>query len=484
MSVAAKDDPQQSHAFFRRRNEKMTPQRCQSPDGERGNIAALVQEFGKPAWYFESRQRRGWLINGGKPLPTEPLANGRSFLISLVRAAIEEEERPTHVVKGGEWLDRFTFKKKKNGRLYYTDTGGHTVFGLPLRTGRLCTRFRCRYLGGRKIKKIVNVPYPFRGPQARTTVYLGEDFQRIKDGRSSPQPLGDWATNPSLMKLLGVSSGFTGYWRKQKSRRRPGKALRKRRGVLIKTQRNGGSPGPVQPWEYYVPDARDILAGKETEPKYLGTGRPSNPLLSKKERDKRAVSFLTTFFSGGPALSDQILREAAKLGINRISLNRDKEELDVRHQRKYGPPGGSPVFWYLPHHKPPAVVERHGVEDEETARPTEFVVSHQSNGEQNGHAPTNGVPSVPASPQNGQRRRRVTATMQDVLDCLFDGKAWSEAYGWSVDEIAQKLRRQSKTIGNAVTDLKGLELVGSGMGRGSTVWLTEKGKDHTAALRK
>lgn len=352
-------------------------------EGVRLNVWAICSRFNTTAARWLRRAAHLGLVSKKMPFtcrirsknwkgPGEIVRKEDTWLEAEVTDALKPRPQFPITVAEGTWLNNCTFEAKPDlvendtRRMFFTQRGIAEHTSLPFRSKHI-RRGKSRLLDGQAVPKL-KVTSPFS--HNRILVYCAYHVIRI-DAAAATKAKDFHAKTPGfltrrqLKEKFEVTDGFLQYWCKRPSRFRKdgGPALRsKTEGFAV-----GGQGGRHKIDIYSEVDAENILAGKETNPLRLGTGRPRNKTLSKDNRDKTATDFLQRILrQNGPMLSTEIKVLAAAEGINpaisrngRTALDRARANLRVASRRKYGPPGGSPVYWYLPGQSVPQTISRH-----------------------------------------------------------------------------------------------------------------------------
>ncbi len=420
-----------------------------TPEGNRLNSPAIRKRFKVPRATWKKRADAAGLTS--EPMPfSYPIRSKKwrgpriarreeaTWLETEVRAALAPKKFPL-TVEEGVWLNPHTFQPKNSEDHFYTERGIRDHSSLAARAGRTARRpSRSRLLG--KAIGTLKVTSPYHSKR-RILVYASKDVN-LMDRAAATAPKDYRAQTPGyltrrqLKEKFGVSDNFPTYWNKHPSRmRNDGEpALRSTKEPYVV----GGRGGTGEIIVYCEEDASNIFAGKETHPLYLGTGRPKNATMSKKTRDQKAVDFLRELLTrNGPMLVSEIRSLAAAKGINpaiprnrQTALDRAKKKLRVKSRRKFGPPGGSPVYWYLPNQTPPKVI---------FPRPASEAKG-QARGSANGQTSERETQRQHAAPEPGRKRRGPLASghTQEIYAACYDGIAAGKSLKRLARELAER----------------------------------------------
>jgi hypothetical protein len=257
-------------------------------------------------------------------------------------------------VERGEWLDPYRFRRE-DGKLFWIQAGLNSKFKPVRDSPRKWRREVCRALG--RTIDFDRVPCPGNPQHPEVYVYSDSDLRAAVRAHELRRPGGfyrsttpGYLTRRELVEKYRVSLGFEPYWSRRPSRLHAGMALRSRKQACHGPGAGGGSEVLV----YREEDVEAILDGRESS--RHGTGRPAARRLRLPERNRAAAEFLRGLLAGGPVLSAEVYLRAklAKVALER--LLEAKRTLGVRCRRQFGPPGGSPRYWFLPGHQPPAIL--------------------------------------------------------------------------------------------------------------------------------
>jgi hypothetical protein len=253
------------------------------------------------------------------------------------------------VTSEGTWLDSSTFQDGEG--TWLTRLGVHRKHKLPLTSLDNYLDNRCRFLNGHTIRhKEVLPPKPRNQP--RVVVLWEEDIKTIADHRQPRQPdptvkdeEGDhWIPDSYLLKKYQVSRSFPRYWRKKRSRLRPGPALRHKE--VFNEVRQKGSPSTHH--LNLEEDVQCILNGDESARRGVGRGEAADHF--REELHRKAREFLKAILADGPMPSLEVIRRAEQAGTKRTVLYQAKKALKLKALKLSK--GRCPWHWHLPGQQP------------------------------------------------------------------------------------------------------------------------------------
>jgi hypothetical protein len=254
-------------------------------------------------------------------------------------------------VSSGRWLDHHTLADGKE--TWWTEAGIHVVYPEakigPMKDHR---KKRSRFLGGRTIRAMRLVPpQPLGFGREHIWVYLKDDVIALVEGDSGSavgalrdkenRPL---LTNAQLMAKYGVSGAFTRYWKKKRSRLRPGEPALRSEPIANVFEPVGG---PAIVPGYFEEDAQRILRGEESNPRKLGAGRRAHPCPGRADDDE-SKAVLKEILANGPVLRSDVLSRAFKAGVSWKRLYRAAAALGVVRRRSASGGNRQKGYWCLP----------------------------------------------------------------------------------------------------------------------------------------
>jgi hypothetical protein len=275
---------------------------CDTPQGRRLNVSAIVVRFNVQPWVFRSRQRKGWPApDGGRvwlnpvpmPIPNDAAQGGLTeptYLEAEVAAVLRQG--PQLPLAPG-WVDESTYRDEAGAWL--TLEGVRDKHRLPVRSVRRWADpdgSGCRFLeGGRPLRsQMVNPARP--RARGRVLVALESDVLALKDKRLPGGPAvpyrdgdGVWLTAKEVEARYPVTRRLVQWWAGRPSRLHPGKAIWSR-PIPNAARHRRGSPGRVT--VYLEAHVQACVAGRESRHPNTGN-RGGRPRVSREEPGAPAV---------------------------------------------------------------------------------------------------------------------------------------------------------------------------------------------------
>lgn len=339
--------------------------RYQTEKGQRLNVWAIVEQFDILPDVFKSRQKKGWVTQGGKTLSSEliPMPQpcfGRTELTYLESEVAAFLSSSTDLYpaasdpKAAGWLNRQTYRDT-GGKLHAIAAEATRLTGVPESTVERFPGKRVKHPERRQAVKIyaldrlkahANQRRPDRRP-AGDAVHVDAQGER-------------WLTETQAQTIHQTPREFCRLWHKRGSILRSGAPAVRRK--LIPNPRRGRE-GKYKIAVFLERDVLAVLAGEEH--KHPGVGKGANASRLRAEVADKARTLLRAALAGGRAPAGEVLQEARKNSISIVTLKRIAKELGITSKwepRTDGRQGKT--YWWCP---PPGMKKVAGNEANEPA---------------------------------------------------------------------------------------------------------------------